>query len=638
MVSESLLGLLLLTLLFLLILVGLLPEALRWLARRNVAQRQQLIQTVRRLEQDLQTLAQQLDPFHSLQAPQYRRIDDEVTQVLAQVQAHREAMAAPGALLFPDLGDGRWAVQHFASYPQDAGRILHTLRRLRELQRAAAEGEKMLDAAYQELGRLHEMPQQFRQDIQAILLTLQQVRDRLQQERGAGITAIQPWEETYSHVRRRAVQINQQLQASDAISLEQADQVGQALDEVEAALAQLNQETQQLQQARLACDEQFHRSSEAFATVEATVDLAHVPEGLRLLLGLIATLHEETTVLRRNAQFPQATALLTDSDTLVGVATAVIAAGQQVQALQPRLADSLAPQAMAALYQQVQRSEDELADQLAQLSREPMTPLPRPLLPRLHSWQTRMQQAQTEATAWEQAEQEAAQRLTRELNQATTELNRAWQSLSRLLPLAEGDTLAKKYHGLQRQRQEAANKPLPLQRLVTAVRELTTDIQTSRDYLQQRYDSLKGVARDYPHFVSRVEQEAAHWRCLQAQVAEIKECAMGMQQVWQKVGKTGWLDETHELLDEVKQLNQHAQGSYAALQQQVHQFEQIIAHIERTIDYVQQMAGEMDNGRIARVLGMIDLQYEEAYQAESYEQALAALRQAETFVNGLVSA
>ncbi|MEZ4642889.1 MAG: hypothetical protein R3E31_09185 [Chloroflexota bacterium] len=636
--SESLLGILLVTLLFLLILVGLLPEVLRWLAERNVQRRQQLVQAVRRLEQELRTLSVQLDPFHSLQAPQYRRIDDEVTQLLAQVQAEREAMAAPGALPFPRVTAVHWAIQHFAAYPRDAGRILYTWQRLRDMQRMVAAGEAVLAAADQELGRLHQMPQQFRQDSQAILQQLQQVRDRLQQERGAGVTALETWEEEYGRLRRQAVQLNQQLQATETISLEAADALGQALNEVEAALARLDQGTQQLQQARLALDETFQRSSKTFADIEARVDTTRVPEGLHLLLGLITILHEETAVLRRNTQFPQATALLADSDALIALAAEVIAAGRQVQGVLPLLADSLTPQTIATLHQQLQRSEDELADRLEQLERQPAEVLPRPLLAVLRDVQTRMQQMQVEAAALQQAERDAAQRLARDLNQATTELNRAWQALQRTLPLAEGDLLAKKYHGLLQQRREAQGRPLPLQKLVAAARELTADIVTSHDYLRLRFENLGKLVRDYPQFVSAVEQDAAQWRCLQTQVAQVKECAMGIQQVWQKVKGTGWLDETHELLDEVKQLHQRAQTAYTDLEQQLQQFDNIVAHIERTIDYVQGAAGEMmDNGRINRVLGMVDMQYDEAYRAATCEQALAALQRAESFVNGLVT-
>lgn len=635
--SNSLLGILFVTVLFLLIVVGLLPELLRWLAGRNIQQRRQLVQAVRHLEQDLETLSDQLRPFHTLQAPQYRRIDEQVTQLLVQVHASRQAIAAPGTLLFPHLKPDQPGVQHFASYPQDAGRIVYTWHRLRSLQQLVAQGEAVLDEAYQELGRLHQMPQQFYTDSETILQQLQQVRDRLQQERSAGVTALETWEEAYGRLRQQAAQIKQQLQVADTISLEQADQLGQSLHTVETALADLDEGTQQLQQARLAFDEKYHEHSQTFADVEARVDPTRVPEGLRLLVGLIATMHEETAVLRRNAQFSDATILLANSNSLIALTADTLIADQRVQALLPIMADSLAAEAIATLHQQLQRGEDELVDHLDQLTRQPNDPLPQSLLTALHHWQSQMQHIQSQATTLHQTHQETAQQLARELNQTITELNRTWQALQRTLPLAAGDLLAKKYHGLLQQRQEANGKPRSLQKLNTAARELIVDIQISHAYLRERFDSLGVLVRDYPDFVSTVEQRAGNWRCLQAQVAQIKECAMSIQQVWQKVKRTGWLDETHELLDEVKQFNQQAQQSYAALEQQLQQFDSLVMHIERTIEYIQGVAGEMDNGRITRVLGMVDMQYEQAYQALTTAQAVAALQKAESFVDELAT-
>ncbi len=654
---EPLAGILLVTAVFLLLLLGLLPEGLRWLAQRNLQQRQQLVQAVRALEQELETLAHQLDPFHSLQAPQYRRIDDQATQLLAEVQAGRQALATAESLSFPRLMAVPWAVQHFISYPHDAVRIWQTWWRLRQMQQLVAAGRQTLAAAHAELGRLHQMPQQFRQESAQSLQRLQQIHDRLQQERSAGIEGLHNLWQVYGRLRQQATQLNQQLNASTNISLEEADQLGQALHGLAAELAQLEAEVAAAQQARQTLDQALNHSRQTQARLAAQ-DAPAQPSVLRQLLHLSHTLQEETAVLRRQAQFAQATELLAGCQALLPLAATLLSTRQQVRALLPLMPDSVDPGPIAALHQQLQHLEDELAERLQQLARQPYTSATSanrvdlassffapqvarqphtPLAPVLTGWpeamQARLAPLQAQAVALQQAEQEAAQQLARELQQATQELQRTWQALQQLLPLAPASTLARNYAQVQAQRQAAQGKPRLLQQALSATRELTGDVQSSYEYLRLRFDSLSALVQDYPQFVSQVEAIAGQWRCLHPQVMQVKQCAMRIQQAWQKVRKTGWLDETHKLLDEVKQANQEAQQLSDTLQTQAEKLAGGVAQVERALGYLERAGMEMlESGRVARLEQMVNMLYDEARQATTYEQALTALQRADSLV------
>ncbi len=654
---EPLVTILFVTAVFLLLLLGLLPEGLRWLAQRNLQQRQQLVQAVRALEQELETLASQLDPFHSLQAPQYRRIDDQATQRLAEVQAGRQALATADSLSFPRLMAVSWAVQHFISYPRDAVRIWQTWGRLRQMQRLVALGQQTLAAAHAELGRLHQMPQQFRQESAQGLQRLEQIHGRLQQERSAGIEGLRQLWQRYGRLRQQAVQLDQQLNVSTTISLEEADQLGQALHGLAEELTKLEEETAVAQQARQALDEALTHSRQTQAQLTAQ-DPPAQPTALRLLLHLSHTLQEETAALRRQAQFAQASQLLTGCHALLPLAATLLSTRKQVHALLPLMPDSVDPGPIAALHQQLQHLEDELTDRLQQLARLPQTSATSanradlasgffaqqqarqpytPLAPALTGWldamQARLAPLQGQAVALQQEEQETGQQLARELHQATQELQRAWQALQQLLPLAPASTLARNYAQLQVQRQAAQRKPRLLQQALIATRELAEDIQSSYEYLRLRFDSLNALVRSYPQFVSEVEATAGQWRCLQAQVMQVKQCAMRIQQAWQKVKKTGWLDETHRLLDEVKLANREAQQLSADVQAQVDRLEGGVTQVERALGYLERAGMEMlESGRVARIEQMVQMLYDEARQAATCEQALTALQRAEALV------
>jgi DNA repair exonuclease SbcCD ATPase subunit len=633
-VFESLAGILIVTVLFLVLLLVAIPEFLRWLAGYNVRQRHYLVQAIRRLENNFETIARQLEPYRILQAPQYRQIYDSVTGQLQQIQSNRRSIASPSSMYFPRVPATGWPVRHFVNQPEDAARILTMFRRLRQLQKVVDRGQATLTTVQQDLGRLQQMPMQFKHECEAALARLQAVRTTLQEERKEGLTLLEALEAEYGRLQHTAITLSRQLGAPSTVSLEQADHIGRTLRSLDDPLADLEQQTQSIHQERVTFDRQYQEATKGLADMKAGMAGLDESSGrLTPLFTAIHTLQNEAWQLRQQVAFPQAEALLTDGKQLVAFGKAVITTTLQVNDLLTRQDDFLTPDSINHTGEELQMIYGRLQEHIGRAARrQQFAPLPRYIHESLATMTTHLQQIQGQVQNIEAQHRMVTRQLEREADQRINELTRAWRILQKIVPLAEGDPLTKRYRGLLQQREAMKGKPVQLQIYSARVSELSQDIQATDHYLRSRLQAMAESMRSFPAFVNQAEQQAGEWLCLQPYVAQIKENATTIRQLWPKIAAAKRLAETHQRLDQIKLLHQQMQHAYREMVSHLHQLDRLDKVIQEKVALIE-TPDDPDPVRTQRVLSVLDLHYNQAIQANSCAEALDSLQQAEKFVN-----
>ena len=627
---EPLLGLLLITLLAWAILLVGLPELLTWLARRNAQQRRQLIQAVRRLENDLTSLLRQLEPFRNLQAPQYRHTYEMITGLLANVQKSRHDLVTTNVLRFPHIPTVVWPVRHFASHPQDAAGIVATFRRLRRLQRSLAAGNRTLAEAQAHLEELQQMPEQLRQESEALLARLESVQAILQEEQRQGVVALGKWRAEQGRWQQSAQALRRRLGAAADISLEQADQLGQELDHVAAALTELEGGVQALQRDRLAFDARRGTVTAALAA------LGDLPPPLKPVADVVHTVLAETADLRRDLAFDQAEPLLKTGQQWIELGRTFQSTEALVGQLLRLRDDSLDPAAINQVSSQLQRAYQSLASLNVLAGRRPYTPLPAHIVSTVTSLVATLAQIQKQAASVQEQYKREAREQEQIVKGRAHELVRAWNTLRRIIKLNNNEPLAKRYHSLLEQRPAANGRPAQLRAWALRAAELQHDILESAGYLQYRLNLIAEWMNQLSGFLRELDtNEATAWHCLQQQVAEIKQTGLALQQLWKEARGTGWLDETHERLDNVKLHYQKLQQDYEAMDRYLYQLNQMDGRIEETIGVVQQTADNIDPMTLSRMMELVTSNQQRAFEASTCQEAIELLQRAETFANQL---
>ncbi|HEX6384523.1 MAG TPA: hypothetical protein VF177_07630 [Anaerolineae bacterium] len=627
---EPLLGLLLITLLAWVILLIGLPELLIWLARRNTRQRHELIQRVRRLENNLDAIAGQLEPFRALQAPQYRQMIEIIAGLLRDVRSGRQALAAMRTLRFPPISRTAWPVQHFVSHPRDVGDIITTFWRLRQLRRSLEAANRTLAAVRERLQELRQMPEQFRRSCEAVLARLGAVQALLQKEQRAGIVALGRWRAESGRLQQAAHTLKQRLEVGTSMALAQADQIGRELYALEEAVGQLEGDVRTVHQDRLAFDARRE-------TVVVSLDaLGDMPPELRPVRDVIETLLAETADLRQQLAFDRAEPLLKSCEQWLQLGKTFQATTAQVNQLLRSQHDSLDPVAINQVQAQLERAYQNLAGMRILANRQPHAPLPPHANEAVSSLGTSLGQVQAQATRVEEQFKREAREQEQVAKRQAHELVQAWKRLGRIMKLARSEPLAQRFHSLMEQRPAASGKPAALRAWALQAAELEQDILESAGYLQYRLNLIGQWMNQLSALLRELDASGATaWACLQQQADEIKRLGEDLQQRWKNARRPGWLDETHERLDDVKLHYQTLQQDYDTLDHHLYRLNELYGRIEETIMVIQQTADTIDPNTWERIMTLVESNYQHAFQALTCEEAMDFLRRAEEFASKL---
>lgn len=627
---ESLLLLLLVTLVALAALLVGLPELLLWLNDRNARQRHELTQAARRLESDLQIAARQVEPFRSLQAPQYRHIYETTAGLLRDVQAARHALVTASRLRFPQVPTAVWPVQHFAVYPSDAAGIMTTFWQLRRLHRSLAAGNRSLGLVQKQVEQLRQMPAQFKQESAALLAQLETIHQTIQAEQQAGVAALADMVAEHGRLQQAARAVERQLAQATSLSLEQADQIGQEIDRLETAAADLARRAQAVHQERSALDAQRQAVQSAWSA------LGQTPPTLKPISDLVGKLLAEATELRRRADFAQAATLLKACAPWIELVKAFQATDAHVAQLRPLQHSTLNPAAIEQVQAALQQAYQILAELDESGRRQPYTPPPPAMTETAAGLMTTLAQIQAQARQVQVYYNREVQEQEQHARLQERALNQAWQRLGRLMKLDKNDRLAQQYATLQTARKEVAGKPAHLRSWIWEAAELQQDILDSADYLQYRLEHVSAWVNQLPAYVVELEDAGVMaWGCLQPQAADIRRMVQDLQQRWKRA-RTGWLDETHEELDAMKLQYQQLQDAFQTVDHNLYQLNELHGRIQATMSMIQATAEHLNPAQFTQMELAVD-RHARAFEALTCDQALTLLRQAEEFANRLVT-
>lgn len=604
------------------LLVVALPEALGGLAVRNSRKRGTLTQRICDLEQNLTQQQDQLSRFAGRASRRYRAQYENIKARLDYVEGMDRALLRRDSLQFPQLPPNLWAGFYFSQHPGDALTVGRTFWHLRRIETQVSHCETELQETNAGLDELETMPQHLQDDCRAAQGRLTTVGRQLQAEQAWGLQRLEGLVQTHGRLQQQLRQLQGQLRRPETISHDEAERLDGELDGVEGELDSLEQTVTAVQQNRAAY---AAKEAEAATVIQRLRDRATTGVFSEELASLLSVMENMLQDARQSAQvqaFAQAEARLEGSQHLAEFGNQLIAVTSQIQELQQRQNDILNRADIEQLAAQLQQVYRTLQQQLwpggvGQASGG----LETAVVQSLTALTGRLQQLQTQVRAIETQFWTDVQRLEREANQRSTGLDRAWNDMQRTMHLADGEPLATRYARSRQQREEAKGSPARLDTYSGMAAELTILLRESNDYLQERLQTLREPVNGMSAFASTASAEAGEWRCLQRQADEIREKATVVQEIWSRVTKTGMLQETHGLLDELKLYSQQGEQVY-------HELSASSEQCKRLTEQTQDIIATLDDSVQTQVKQKVELRYRWARDEPDFAKAIAHLENA----------
>lgn len=604
------------------LIVVALPEGLGSLAARNGRKWDTLTQRIRLLEQDLTHQQRQLSRFEGRASKRYRAQYDHIKTQLDYVGVMDRTLPRRDSLQFPQLPPNRWAGFYFAQHPGDALTVGRTFWRLRQIEAEASRCESTLQETDAGLDELETMPQHLQDVSRAAQERLTAVGQQLQTEQAWGLRHLDSMFQEHGRLRQEIRRLQGQLQQPGTISHDEAEKIDGELDGIESELASLEQQVSAVRQNREAYEAKEREALTAVQDLRRRAAAGGFPEELASLLSALANMLQDARRLAQNQAFVQAGARLADSQHLAEFGNRLIAVATQIQELQQRQNDALNRADIEPLSAQLQQVYRTLQQQLWPGGvRQASGVLETAVVQSLTALTGQLQELQTQAQAIDQQFRADVQRLEREANQRTTELDRAWNDMQRTLRLSDGELLAQRYFQSRQQREDAKGSPVRLDSYIRMASELTRDLRESSTCLQERMRILRESVNAISSIANTAEAEVGGWTCLQQQANEIRERATTVREIWPRVTQTGCLDKTHGLLDEL-----------TLYIQQVEQINhELIASSEqrgRLIKQTQEIIATLDDSTQTQVNQQVELRYGWAKDERDFAKAIAHLEDA----------
>jgi predicted glycoside hydrolase/deacetylase ChbG (UPF0249 family) len=577
---ESVTIVLLITLLLILVLF-ILPEVWRRMARSSIARRDEINASLAEIGSLLRDSADRLRPFRDLQADLFRSHYQPAREKLQQAIDHyREVATRLSQMTVYGVHDGAWAFPHFLDHPEDAINIPRTFVQLRSLEQEVeqvrqelAEAEEAIAATEETPATLHQSASELAQNRVPVL-----AQDLLQEEQ-AGIVALGDLPQRLEDLQEQAGDLDRRVRQRPPAELMQMDPQAQELVRLQQTTASLEDEVSALRQRREALDQRLQTLEDNTVQIHTNATDDSIRTGLEPLLDYARGRLDRAREQRRDARFDEAQTTLSEAETVLELARHLSLAAEQVRQLLDVADISLQADAIDVLSRRLYTA-FRAAYALTGIQTEPEhsppgTPPPGDTPPEtipttpgqdrrdaLEGLQLRVERLADEAARLQREHQESVEEMEQLSNTQAAELAQAWQALQKVVTLPQDDPVAQHYRQLLQQKSRAEGNPIRQQTFVQDARATTTQLEEAAQSLKRGLERVEALRGELPDLLQQAEKEAGNWRSLQPYVQEMKESTAT---IWQITASGVHLSEMQEILAELDLLEEQARAAYAAL-------------------------------------------------------------------------
>lgn len=613
----------------LLLLVGLLPFGLRWLAGRNRETRRRLYGETAALDHSLLDSAERLRPFRKMKAVHFQEQRQAVRQHLLQANEERRSIDRRLARLRqvqpPATG---WPGEFFLRQPAHYVTIPLDGWHLWQAGRHAARIRASLETAATEQETLHQLPQALRQAAADLRdQTLPALAHALQAEKAAGLGRLEPLDGRLQQLQQRTAGLAANLRTGPAAQDDKADQLALELEAITTTAAQLEEEITALHQRRLALDSHHRQIHANHTTFLQSLPPNRTPENLAPILQHIDALFQNADRQRGRQEFDKSQESLNVAGQFTELSWRLYQTGQELEQL--------------VEIQQV----SPLADQI-----KPVLNQWPPLIQQSHQL---LQPNNTNVSAGTHALYEMSGRIQAQAQHILTEHHRiigqiearadqtldtlaaTWDSLQAILPLAQPDPLAGKYHALWPKREAARGVPDLLEDFIAEAGQFTNQINATRATLQDHQRSMQETLGRLPKILAEAQEMAQDWLCLQRLAEQLAALRTSLENIYQTTFTANTREEVNKRLSDFQLQTELVNQKWEELRFEAHEIGRLDNMIRDHWQAIQENPAELSEAKINRAVKLTDTQYERALSAEQCKDTRAALEKCLTYVEKL---
>ncbi|MFZ0546919.1 MAG: hypothetical protein WAM60_15840 [Candidatus Promineifilaceae bacterium] len=613
----------------LLILVGLLPFGLRWLAQRNRETRRRLAGETAALDRHLLNSAERLRPFGRMKAVHFQEQREAVRQHLLKAREERREIDGRLSRLrlveFPATG---WPGEFFLRQPAYYVLIPFEAWHLRQAGRLAARIRGSLEAAGTEQENLHQLPQALRQaamDLQS--QSLPKVAQALEVEKTAGLGRLDALYGRLQNLQQRTADLVGSLRTIPAAQDDQTDELALELESITNTTAQLEEEIAAVHNRRSSLDGQREQLRASYDSLLQSLPTDRPTVNLAPILEHIDVLFEEADEQRGRLAFDSYGAMLKLTGQFTDLGRRLFETGLDLEQL---VKIRQVPQ-FSELVKPVLNQWPPLIQQAHQLL-EPDNDNIDAGIHALSEMTGRIQvQAQKILTDYEKT----INQIEAHADKAMDDLATSWDKLQTILPLTVPDPLAASYHALWPKREAARGVPALLETFVREAGHLSQEINATCANLLDHQRHMQETIGRLPAILAEAQELSQDWQCLQRLAEQLAALRASLENLAQTAFTTNTREAVNQRLTEFQEQADQLSRIQEELRFEAHEIERLDNMIRDHWQALQDNPADVSEAKYNRAVKMTDTQYDRALSAEQCKTARAALEKCLSYVEKL---
>ncbi|HSH01528.1 MAG TPA: hypothetical protein VLL52_03345 [Anaerolineae bacterium] len=610
-------------------------EYIIWTANKGQDLYPELLDRYTQLKQNESQMRNQILRFQNREAPQFTQPYNEIINQLNTVRSSWSTVKLDD-ILIPELPAVGWLgrARYLYQNPDVIRTILTTHKQLNKYQQLLERGHNAFHQADNALETIFTVPERLYHDSQTAIDRLEKANAQLEQLAAANLN-VEPYQSAHSRLDRDARHHHRQLQHPEYVSDELADQLGKSLARLQDTIDKFEADIIEITEQHALFETTNTTITQQIQELQTRANNAGLPiDPLQPLWNTLNHYQQRLDHKHKNLDFEALnnqletylTPLFTFAELLIKTTIEFNHAQswldhtlQQAEAKQLENAlDQFYQNLSVLLNSEYNEDEEAFTQKLEQLTTQ------------IHKFSHQLQNLHRQHKSDQN-------KLNKQAKISVKELEKAWQEMKWSINLDPGDPLSKQYQALLNTYNESRNQPLAQKEFCQQATIFHQDLQESLLFLSKRLQRIEQQLVSLPDMLTQMMAEANEWQCLQQELLAVRQKILQIKQKWDDAHQTGWLIEAHELLDGIKLINLQLIDEQTQLRSHAKQLNQLANTIHHTRQ-INENASDIDPHKKRRILQVVDIYWQQAHQAATFEAAYDALRKAEGLINELTIA
>lgn len=628
--QTSFIGVVVVTIIFILAILVLIPAWLKHMAQRNIQRRRQIVTNLRSLDPAMATAVYNLDRFNTTQSTRYRQQHNQATSNLQAAQKKRDAVGENlKTLQFVQPPAEGWPISYFLAYPEHFVSIPTTRFALRRCEKLLATATEDLHKTQTALQMLDALPDNVQQLYQQLKDKLNAIRLELATERKAGIVQLADLETRWQQMQQALADLAEQVTQAESAP-DRNDALAAELERVERQMQVLSDDVNAVHSSRLACDQKLNAAQTALQQMPANTAQTPISLDLKHVLEAIQTWLQTAVSARQQRDFGKTNMLSELCLQLIPLTNDLDAVQKKLFALRSSQEQLLRGEEINKIDQQYKLILTDLTMQLERAGTD-VAYVPQ-LVTAVATYQTQVRQIQKQLDQSQKNIQSDQQQWVREAQKANKKLNQAWQNLQKVCTLAVDDAWHQAYAVLQQQFTAIQTNTAALKEYVEDATKLAEQIDELRQALIEEFRLLRNYLKEVPGLASLGAELAGDWHCLLLQTRRLEQLTTAVQEKGTLILQANHINIVDAGLEDISQLQIQIQQLLDYLRVESDQMQQIAEHISYATQSVLDPQGNVPP-EYQNNMDLIGRYYQQALRAENCAETNDALTKAQNQAN-----